>query len=328
MAFWQRKVSRIWLLVLPAAALLYGALLYWRDAQDRGQGISAAAAVQLTKPLVVRDFELAVGSLARSQPLSVRLEAPCELDRLSRAEVLALRQRAVERNPELLRGRYRPSSAVFGQIASGRPWWGIHGQFFHGPGPRAIDGPSEESRFLLNPFLLVGAEVGPNIWTMKFAFWDRARVDEEQLLQPGFPLYVRAELLRYWPAEARAEVIYPVSRHLRRLPPLTRRPLGLEHVSVDLYAYNARDLRLEYLQISSDSWNIHHTSSPPMAIRHYIHQGGSCGYPGGCNNMSPYTPKLCGIRLRGLPARAMILLWRHRPTAGQPPAMRFVIRFE
>lgn len=45
----------------------------------------------------------------------------------------------------------------------------------------------------------------------------------------------------------------------------------------------------------------------------FIHKGGSCGYPGGCNNMSPQTPPIDGISLDDLPAKIVVWLWRTRP---------------
>jgi len=85
------------------------------------------------------------------------IAAPAEFDFKSKAEILDWRKEAVMRHPELIQGKYEPSDAVFGQIADRASWWGIEGEFFHDSGAKSIEGVSEESRFVLNPFLLVAA---------------------------------------------------------------------------------------------------------------------------------------------------------------------------
>ena len=56
---------------------------------------------------------------------------------------------------------------------------------------------------------------------------------------------------------------------------------------------------------------------------------GGGGYPGGGNNMSPYTPEICDIRIVELPARANVRLWRAKPRSTKaPPDMLFLLHFE
>jgi hypothetical protein len=99
----------------------------------------------------------------------------------------------------------------------------------------------------------------------------------------------------------------------------------------DLVAYNARDMNLNYIYLSlSDSLNLapYVVAESPFAIAHFIHRGGSCGYPGDCNNVSPPTPELDSIRITALPARAHIWLWANAPqSVEQPPDMTFIINF-
>ena len=158
---------------------------------------------------------------------------------------------------------------MFGQVEDGRPWWGIEGQYFHGPGQRSIEGPSEESCFVLNPFLLVAVDfTGLTPWSPGFE-WNRDQIEPE-------------------------------------------------------------DLNLNYLHVSP-KWMVNvfkaDLSAEPVRIQHFIHCGGSCRYPGGCNNGSPYQEELDGYRVNALPARLDVLLWHERPNdAGQPADMLFTIQ--
>jgi hypothetical protein len=252
---------------------------------------------------------LAIGEMARVASVNVDIQPPIELDWKSKSEVLRLRSAAVQQRPELLASEYTPDEHVFGQIVDELPWWGMQGQFFYGKGERSIAGPSEESRFILNPYLLVAAD-----------FYDdwQGRIAETEL--STFPLTCLPRDLRWEPREARAEVTYDAECVDRG-----------ENYTFDLIAYNARDLNLNYIFVSyQDSTNITKPGIPtmPFANPQFIHHGGSCGYPGGCNNMSPYTPEIDGLEITALPAQVIIWLWKHKPTSReQTPDMVFILHF-
>ncbi len=93
---------------------------------------------------------------------------------------------------------------------------------------------------------------------------------------------------------------------------------------------NARDLNLHYLYVSPEGMvNVSRPDLPgrPVPIRHFIHRGGSCRYPGGCNNGSPYQKELDGYQVNALPALLDVLLWHDPPDdVRQPADMRFTIR--
>src|SRR5688572_26979992 len=225
---------------------------------------------------------LAMGAAAKVANLDLTIQAPAELDFLSKADVLNLRKDAILRYPDLIVGEYQPSDGVFGQIEDNRPWWGVTGHFYTGPGEASIEGPAEETRFLLNPYLLVGVEFGGLFYS-----WDSARISDFDL-NLSFPFYCEAEQLRWFPSEARAEVTYNLSQYLARLNQWTTRTHGLNEAYFSLIAYNARDLNLNYIYVSyADSVNIFKPDAPTTVYNNpqYLHRGGSCGYPGGCNNM-------------------------------------------
>ncbi len=277
---------------------------------------------------------LAIGRQAATPAaVPIYIAAPAEFDFKSKTEILDWRKEAVSRHPELIQGKYEPSDAVFGRIADRTSWWGIEGEFFHGSGAKSIEGVSEESRFVLNPFLLVAAEfLGLSIWQHENLEWDRNRISKENLNDPEFPFYCKPLALVWNPQQARAEVTYDVSAHISRLNQYAVKPLGIEHATFDLIAYNARDLGLEYLHLSpGDSRNILQTNSPEHVFRitHFLHCGGSSGYPGGSNNMSPFTPDVSGIQIVQLPAEAHVRLWHEKPEdVTDAPDMTFIIRFK
>ncbi len=252
---------------------------------------------------------LAIGQAAKIDSLEIATNAPAEFDYLTRAAVLQMRNSAVHQHPELLIGSYRPLPAIFDQIVDGAPWWGIEGQFYHGDGNHSIDGPSEESRFILNPYLLVAAE---------FNDWWKNAIAESGMA--SFPLVCPPQELRWSPREAYAEVSYDATCIRQRQRP-----------EFGLIAYNARDLGYGYIYVSyADSHNVSKLFVPTDAYENpqFIHKGDSCGYPGGCNNMSPATPDIDDIQLNGLPAKIMVWLWRDKPQSlNQMPDMRYMINF-
>jgi hypothetical protein len=299
----EKSRTRAWWLILALAATAIGltliglALIGWNQIRQ----------LQTSGPT---ESMLAIGEAAKVESMDVALQPPVELDFKSKAEVLQLRQEAVERHPELLAREYVPSRAVFGFVEDGVPWWGIEGHFYYDSGERSIEGASEESRFIVNPFLLAAAE-----FNVLFA----GRMTKEEL--STFPLYCVPRNLHWRPREAYAEVSYDASCVAMRSDyPFT------------LIAYNARDLGLNYIFVSyPDSVNITKQDQPqePYANPQFIHKGGSCGYPGGCNNMSPSTPEISQLRVTALPAIVTIWFWNQKPASTeQDPDMTFVIRFQ
>ncbi|MCJ7624529.1 MAG: hypothetical protein MUO76_13580 [Anaerolineaceae bacterium] len=287
-------------------------------------------------PEVKENFNvLAIGRQALLESIKITLNEPVDLNQLTREEIYTLREEAVDQYPWLVVGNYLPSYDVFSGIEGQVPWWGTKGHFFYGSGDRSIEGPAEESRFIMNPYLLVAAEFpGLSIWTNRHSgqFWNNQIISEQTLDLSNFPLYIKPEKLEWWPVISRAEVTYDVSGYLKIANDWTEHHLGVPDAYFDLITYNARDLNLNYLYLSyEDSFSVYKRDSPPGAVplKHYLHRGDSCDYPGGCNNMSPYTPEIMDIRITRLPARAIIYLWKEKPESiSQEPDMTFVINIK
>jgi hypothetical protein len=225
--------------------------------------------------------------------MDIPLYQPFEIDGYTKAKVYALRSSTLRPYlGSLVAKDYKPFEAVFSQIEDGKPWWGIHGLYFYGPGAHGIDGPSEETRFLANPLLLVGiAET--NAFTTKFT--------------PSSPagVFPAPSDLTFYPSQAQVKVHYDTSAyfaHLGRMRSNVGEKLGL-------IAYNARDFGYTHLKVDSTSSFGVQVATGTTDLKQFIHRGGSCGYPGGCNNMSPAQPTL-EFTLKARSARIVLTLSR------------------
>jgi hypothetical protein len=285
----------------------------------------------LTRPPAPNQNALAIGKNAARDVVEIVLVAPIELDKRSKADVLKLRRQYVEKYSFLLLNAYQPDEGVFGQIEDGLPWWGMEGQFYWGRGPRSIEGTAEEARFLLNPYLLVAADF-QGLFLNGTPGWNQSKVTEAALNDPGFPFTCMPRALKWFPRSARGEAVYNVSQCMQRMSQWATEPLTLKHMTFDLIAFNARDLNMNYMAVSfKDSANIEQweRSEAVFQISHFIHRGGSCGYPGDCNNMSPATPEISAYWLTAVPARMHVKLWRNAPKSKDQTAdMVFTILFE
>jgi hypothetical protein len=211
-------------------------------------------------------------------------------------------------------GDYKPSPAVFGQIVSGKPWWGMLGISYYGPGEKGIAGPSEESRFILNPYLFVGL-IEKNARVFK---------GDDSFAREIYPI-PRNLVMDF--TTMKGEVTYAISTYMA-----LAQQYGYQDArepKLTLVAYNARDFRFNYLALDGErTKNIKYRKGAihPIALKQYIHLGGSCGYQGGCNNMSPKQPAL-DIAVQQLPATIFTKLWKKRPSKGDQsaPDMEFVI---
>lgn len=299
-------------------------------------GVYLYVVLELISPVLEQNTNtLAIGQRSIVESLMIPIDPPIELDGMTREEIYDLRTKAALVFPWLLYTNYEPSHAVFSQIESGEPWWGITGQYYYGSGELSTAGPSEESRFILNPYLLIGADFsGLSIWSGRPAdsFWNSSIITNAALESQKFPYYVEPQNLRWWPGRGRVEVTYDVSEFLGRLNNWTIRTYSYRDASFDLIAYNARDLNLNYIYVDyAQSVYVARDPAPPepIAIPQYLHRGDSCGYEDGCNNMSPATPELMGLDIQRLPAKLVIYLWREDPgSLAEAPDLTYVINFK
>jgi hypothetical protein len=262
--------------------------------------------------------ELSLGAEAKSQfPVPVPLNKPTELNFKTLDEILEMRFRALVRTPALLKGSYEPEPAVFERIEDKRPWWGTAGAAIYGAGERSILGPAEESRFILNPLLLVAAN------SATVGIWRPDRITREDINNPDFPFFWSPEQLQFDPKNSTATVIYNVTDYLSRINATGKLEKPVTTPNFSLVAYNARDFGYNFIYLdvrkSSNISNMHSTYQPAR-LRQMIHCGGSCGFPGGCNNMSPFIKEIDRLSFTELPAKAVVSLWKEYPGSVERPA--------
>ncbi len=233
--------------------------------------------------------------------LRLQMNPIIELDFKTKAEILELRKQYVRKHPELLKGNYIPSESVFGQIIDGKPWWGMLGIYFYGNGKQSIEGLLEESRFIANPFLLIGISEA-NAWR------DHSPPEDPKPYSPEL-----LELTWSFEGIATLNIEYDVKNYFETIGRLGR--YDTEGRKLVIVNYNARDFGYEYMYIDPErSKNIvsHIAPGQPLRIVQFIHLGQSCGYPGGCNNQSPDQPET-GFELTNSPASLDIKLWKSAP---------------
>lgn len=251
---------------------------------------------------------LALGKQARAAgEISIAIAAPFEMDFQTREQVYADRKKRVGAHPELLLKDYEPASSVFGAIEDGFPWWGLHGIYFFGNGEPSIQGPAEESRYIGNPFLLVGLKE-PHAWITPFT----PGSDQTYFAYPVD--------LKWAPRKSEIRIKYEVNGYLRHLE-----RVGADKASrrvLEWCAYNARDFGFNYLSPVGSATTglvLGKSADTVMEIRQFIHRGGSCGYPGGCNNMSPAQPEF-EFFVESLPAKTHLKLWKTAPASASQAA--------
>ena len=205
---------------------------------------------------------------------------------------------------------YEPNEEVFGQIQDGKPWWSYPGAVCsvdsnENPINKAR-GLSTMSRFINNPDLLVGTYFGfyLNRYNKYKPFCESQTsrtIPYELTYNPKLNLFTaKYKMIRYV-IENKINYAY-----------------NQEEVSYPLHliGVNAKDFGYSYIYISNlqniEMLNVINASNKVHRFADFIHTGGSCGDPEGCNNISPRQPEL-EYFLTGLPAVMEIKLWHQEP---------------
>lgn len=237
-----------------------------------------------------------------SRQIEVRVNPPEEFDFLKKSEIYEIRKKSVNAYPLLLKafytGEYKPLEEIFGQIEDGKSWWGTLGIYHYGPGLKSIEGPSEESRFICNPFIPVAL----------CERWARGIRDPQLKPEAIFPEPVTV----VWDIPGKKVTVkYNVENYLKKSEEVGDKRAG----ELKLIAYNAKDLGYGYFHIyrgQTENVDIN-PQSEALLIPQFLHTGNDSGYPGGSNNMSPGFPPL-NIKLNSLPARLTVGLWKKKPS--------------
>lgn len=266
-------------------------------------------------PALPARAEEAVPPPATASPADQSIEIPLnpmmELNSRKKLDIYDIRRMYAEKYPQFMGKNYSPSDAVFGQIEDDKPWWGILGRSYYGAGTDSIQGPAAESRFIANPLLLVGLDSG------------RAFVARVPGSKPK-PVYPEPLRLYWQPDGTLALAEYDITA-FKKLSTEIGDGLSVSgHLT--LIAYNARDLGYNFLYVDVAKSKYFHAKPRVVQLSQLLHKGDSCGYPGGCNNMSPRQTDL-DVVITGLPATAYIKLWKQAPVSPTDPAdMVFVLK--
>jgi len=217
-----------------------------------------------------------------------------ELNGVTRDYVLSLHREYINRVSSLAPSHYEPNMAIWGQIQDGKPWWGVLGYYYYGPGEHSIDGPSYLSQFIINPYLLVG------FTTFAYVVHDASLTPKD--LMP-MPIQLTWEQNGSW-----GQVVYNISDFYQKAQSYRLASAG----NFNLELINARDFGFKYFSIdSSRSSGIKASFDKIIPMIQFIHTGGSCGYPGGCNNRSPTQADLSFSTME-VPARIYLKLWKNQ----------------
>lgn len=205
---------------------------------------------------------------------------------------------------------YQPSDSIFGSCESGKPWWGTWGMYVYREGQKSILGPAKESTYIFNPFRLISAEQG------SVGLWNSTALGSNELRNPRFPFLWESGPVLFNPKLRTARVWYNVTKFNSQLAEFQKyMRVHLTNINgFSLIAYNARDFGFNYIYMDpAKSINIQRWRAQAVPITQFLHCGGSCGYPGGCNNMSPFIKELDRNYISKLPARAVFKLWVAEP---------------
>ena len=234
-----------------------------------------------------------------SDPYVVTVNPQVPLSYKTKEEIYNIRRRAVQ-NSIFDSTNYRPSNEVFGQIVSNKPWYSSNICKDRNTKLPKIAGPSEESRFINNPTMLVALEF-PFLWSST----DNPEFCESRTnqLMPRSITYYKSKnqiVVKYskLPFEANGNFFYQFNG-------VNAADLGYKYAYVDLKNSTLRP------RFKNSSDNI---SNNIQEFRNFIHLGYSCQHEGGCNNGSPRQPALeFGYNENDGAGSIYIKLWKSRP---------------
>ena len=238
---------------------------------------------------------------------SFPISSPRNLNFKTNEEIFRVRKKMISTYPIFFKGKYEPqTSSVFRQIVEKKPWWGLKGLMCYGPGNLAIEGESDESRFIDNPFLLVTVEEGHALVLLK----DKGNC----------PLsYPKPTKISFDSDKMTFYASYNVSSHDKVISNMARaNRMKSSKMTYSFNGRNAVDFGVPYIYATSFK-NLHFTNSNNISksvykFKDFIHLGGSCGYPGGCNNGSPYQAET-DFQIDKYPASISFKLWKHKPAS-------------
>lgn len=187
----------------------------------------------------------------------------------TKQEIYDIRKKYVEKS--IFKSKdYEPSEEVFGQIEDGLPWRSVFTELCHNEDNKEFEtrGPSEESRFINNPIMLVG-----------LLHWGHT---------PTY--YRRCDGTIGWAVPYR--ITYSknnklITAYYKNMHALNKDAIyGIETINAQDFGYRyGKMISNDEISFFNSNDNI---STRIYEFQNFIHRGDSCGLEGGCNNCSPY----------------------------------------
>lgn len=257
--------------------------------------------------------ELDIGFHSKA-PESVQLETTglANYNGKTKEHLYELRSKAVNAHPNLLKSPYAPSANVF-QIDDKANWWALKGFLFREAVDK-VDGPSRESAFFGNPYMLVAPE-----WYADPITPAQSRFPKRSDFANVFPTYLQPASIKIFPKEQREEITYNIMPHYNMVKSMMSGNWPITNLGFNLNAYNARDFGFNFIYVdASKSKNLQKYSSDVKGIGQGIAQNKSCAPS--CNDVTGSPDDLLGIKLKDVPAQCHILLWKEKPSSYVVPA--------
>lgn len=258
------------------------------------------------------DLDIGYGSKAPDS-VSIDLNGMTDYNNKTKEDLLGLRTRAVNKHPELLKAPYVPSPSVFA-IDPKSSWWGLKGYMFRGHNLNSTEGLSRESAYFGNPFLLVCPE-----WYGSNMNWGR-RFQSDADFAKAFPAYLPPSSIKLISKEKREEVTYDVMHYYNEIKDLMDNPWDLSNLGFDLYAYNARDFGYNFMYVEpTNSSNISKFTSDVVPITQGLGTRTRDTCAPSCNDLVDTPEAIQGFKIKNLPAKCRILLWKLKPQSYLAP---------
>lgn len=285
--------------------------------------------------ILKNEIQVRAPAEASEQAIRIPFAQTAPLARYTTAQLLAIRKQRVGAPQQFMAREYIPSSVVFGALRSSGPWVSEAGFWALGRGMNSQEGSSHESLYILNPYLLVGAELwGLSIWSRggqdPAIRWNPAVVKVDDLTRKEFPLHPQPSRL-LWHGNS-AEVTYNVSVFLLEAAPYVLTPPKRENIWFGLSAVNARDLGFDFISFNPKaSSNVRDAGTGGDILPLNDHYEWSTKWdPKTPTNYRPLPPtELNNFSISTLPATAVLNLWRNVPKeSGSAPDFQMKINFE